>query len=337
VAALSVWTGRRSLLQSHRNTSREALAHCIVRKPRRPHSNNNRNNITMKRTQNIKKEAASRNGTFSHLTDRAGFIDRAELNLRGVRKNRPNEDVTIDSNTAIGGPRRVYARAVHGVCPVTGNPWELRYGVLLPFKRVPPLRLVLRSEKTPLSLAQAELVSHSLIRRGFRSQLSKVEFTFDLTSTSVNFFIRHLETHARIRKVLCDQFGNQTYYVGGTRSPWQLRIYQKTDLIVRVEFIFRRPFLTAHNIQYPHQLVFLRRLDLSALFRLTEVDQAKLSQREHIADGDSSNRWLYSCARTLTPPEFSKMLRKQRIPQPGLFVSCELQKKLRNMQRRLIW
>ena len=43
---------------------------------------------------------------------------------------------------------RIYARSVRGICLVTGNPFEFRYGKLKPWPNVPPFRLVLHSNRS---------------------------------------------------------------------------------------------------------------------------------------------------------------------------------------------
>jgi hypothetical protein len=210
-------------------------------------------------------------GVFGHTTDRAAFIDRVDLGIWGKRRTWPLPwMVTIDRNFPIGGPKSMYARCVDGFCPVTGNPFQEKYGVMRWPDRVPERRLTLRSQRTPLSGAQVELVSRSLMRKGFRSQVSQAEMTFDFTGTSIGFIKRHLLTTARRFQSYRDELGRETYYVGGFKSPWQVRIYQKRDDVVRFEFIFRREFLRNKGISRPHELVLLRKIDLNRLVWLRE-------------------------------------------------------------------
>ncbi|HEV2717023.1 MAG TPA: hypothetical protein VGU64_17295, partial [Terriglobales bacterium] len=56
-------------------------------------------------------------------------------------------------------------------------------------------------------------------------------------------------------------------YLGRPRSPWQIRIYQKSVSIVRVEFVFRLPFLQAKRIYEPQDLIRLGKIRLGALVR----------------------------------------------------------------------
>jgi hypothetical protein len=276
-------------------------------------------------------------GVFGYLTDQAAFIDRVDLSLRGKRRRRPKGMVSVVRRFPIGGRESLYARAVEGLCPATGNPFQLKYGVRRWPGRVPPVRLILRSQLTPLSGAQAELVSSSLMCRGFRSQVSKVELTMDLTGTSVDFFEARLQTSARRFRTLRDIEGRKTYYVGGPRSHWQVRIYQKTDTVVRVEFIFRIPFLRRYGVRKPDELVLLRRVDLGRLIWLREIDTSKLEVGEKRRPKDDQNRVLRSLAQWLSAKEFSNALKELGIRRPDIFIPCVLESKLRRLQRRLLW
>ncbi len=276
------------------------------------------------------------NGIFSHMTDRAAFIDRVELSVYGLRRLRSTTSVSLIRDFPIGGPERLYARAVDGVCAVTRNPFQQRYGVMRWPRRVPPVRLIFRSERTPLSCAEVSLVLGSLMRQGFHASLSKAELTFDLTEASVDFFARHILTTARRFRRLRDEHGWETYYVGGPLSPWQARVYQKTAATVRLEFVFRRPFLRKRGIRLPHELVLLRVLDLGRLVQLRELNMAKLQVGDCGLE-DYRHRALCHLARRMTLTEFCDALKENRIVRPDLIVPCALESKLRHMQSQLVW
>lgn len=276
-------------------------------------------------------------GVFRHLVDRAAFIDRVDLSLRGKRRRRPLGSVSIDRRFAIGSEKSVYGRATDGTCVPTENPFQLKYGVLRWPRRVPPMRLTLRSQQTPLSGAQAELVSNAFLCRGFKSQVSRVEMTFDLTGTSVNFFRRNLQSTARRFRTVTDARGWKTFYVGGPRSHWQLRIYQKQSTVVRFEFTFRIAFLRRWGIRRPHELVLLRNIDLTRLVWLREVNESKLLVSGEKELEDYQNRAIRRMAQFLSANRFSKWLKECRIFRPELFVPCSLEAKLRRLQRRLLW
>ena len=135
--------------------------------------------------------------------------------------------------------------SLHGTCRPTGNPFELRYGRIQPWPKLPPLRLIGRSNSVPLTGSQLALIAQSLVRQGFNAQIRLVELTFDTQEIPIRHFRLHLFTRCRLFQELRDSAGRETFYVGSRRSPWQLRIYQKTSGIVRLEYILNRPFLLA--------------------------------------------------------------------------------------------
>jgi hypothetical protein len=276
-------------------------------------------------------------GIFSHLIDEAAFVDRVDLSLWGKRRRRPEGMVSILRGFPIGGPESLYARAVEGVCPVTGNPFQLKYGVRRWPRRVPPVRLILRSQRTPLSGAQVELVSSALMCRGFRSRVSKVEMTTDLTGTSVDFLKMRLQTTARRFRTLRDAKGRKTYYVGGPRSHWQVRIYQKQPTVVRFEFIFRIPFLRKCGVRRPEELLLLRTIDLNRLVWLREIDASKLQVGIGGDLEDYQNRILRTWATCLSSSQFAQALKDSGVGRRDLLIPCAMETKLRRLQRKLVW
>jgi len=124
------------------------------------------------------------------------------------------------------------------------------------------MRLVLLSESAPLTLAQASLAEECLLRRGFRGGVSSLELTFDVWDTTVQDFRRKLLIGSRSFREFQDPAGRQTLYLRTPTSPWQLRVYQKTQSIVRLEFILRLPFLRAHDIHQPLDVLRLAKLEL---------------------------------------------------------------------------
>jgi hypothetical protein len=51
-------------------------------------------------------------------------------------------------------------------------------------------------------------------------------------------------------------------YFGLPTSRWQLRVYQKTDAIVRVEFVLRLSFLRSNMIEQPVDVLKLSEMEL---------------------------------------------------------------------------
>jgi len=170
----------------------------------------------------------------------------------------------------------MYARSRHGENRLTGNPFELKYGKLHKWKHVAPFRLVVRSKGLPLSGAQVRLVLDSLFRKGYRCQISHVELTFDVSQYSFHSLRQNLFSHARSIVELKDLLGWNTLYVGTTRSPWELRVYQKTAACVRVEFVLRPAYLRKHGFRSIEDLVGLRKLDFADLTQFLEFQEGRL-------------------------------------------------------------
>jgi hypothetical protein len=216
-------------------------------------------------------------GVFPHLVNKVAFLDKVELSLWGVRRRRILPTVIVKPSIAIAGPNRPYGRSLHGTCRPTGNPFELRYGRIQPWPKLPPLRLIGRSNSVPLTGSQIALIAQSLVRQGFSAQIRLVELTFDTQEIPIRQLRFDLFTRSRSFHELRDSRGRETFYVGSRRSPWQLRIYQKTSEIVRLEYILKRPFLLAHGIQRPEDLLQLRKLNLNSLATFREFDEARLT------------------------------------------------------------
>jgi hypothetical protein len=210
-----------------------------------------------------------------------------------------------------------------------GNGFQERYGVVRWRKRVPPIRVILYSNESPLSYAQVQLVLDALVRRGYRAKVSKVELTFDVSGSTVLFFQRHFLTTARKIQLRRNERG-ETLYVGGPRSPWQLRVYDKAEGLVRFEFILRIAFLRKYGICYPHEIVRLRKVNLRKVVRLRKIDTSTLSNQ-------GLDRAIAAWAKNSSARALFLTLKRKRIARPDLFVPCQMERRLRQMQRRLIW
>lgn len=203
-------------------------------------------------------------GVFPYLANTASFVDRIDISLYGERRRRIAPPIQILRNPAIGGrgEGRFYARCIHCLCGLGGNPVELRYGRTRPFPSVPPLRLILRAHETPLSAAQVVTVRDLLVRRGFRSHISSLELTSDLRGVKLCEVCRRLIIGRRSIRKFKDEAGHETVYLASPTSPWQFRAYQKTDEIIRLEFVLRRSFLRHNGICEPSDVLKLENLGL---------------------------------------------------------------------------
>jgi hypothetical protein len=215
-------------------------------------------------------------GIFPRLADKSAFIDKAVLSVWGHRRERVPAAVELGQSRAIGGSTRMYARLLPGHFQLTGNPFKLKYGRLHAYANVPPFRLSVGSDNAPLSGVEVTAIADSLFRSGFHCQVSQVEFTFDVTGFSFPFFREHVLTIAHsVTEVGKD--GHKTLYVGRPRSPWQLRIYQKTDSLMRVEFVLRRAWLHGHGIEQIDDLLLLRDRDFWASVSFPEFREHRLA------------------------------------------------------------
>jgi hypothetical protein len=276
-------------------------------------------------------------GVFRYLVDRAAFIDRVELNVWGTRKLQPPTSVSTGKPFRIARPKSIYGWAVNGVCGEMANPFQLRFGVLRHFKTVPPFRLVMHSQKMPVSWAQVERVLRSLLRSGFRAEVSRAEFTFDLSQVGVDYFVAHFQSPARTARVMRDQQQRTTLYVGRPQSAWQARVYEKTATVLRFELVLRRSFLRRMRIRLPHELLALRNLDLSHLVQLTKLDLSKLPALDEREPDCARQRTFHKWARNLSIQDFEAAVRRSGERIPGLFKRDSLHARIRRMQQRLFW
>jgi hypothetical protein len=217
---------------------------------------------------------------FLHLVNRAAFADKVIINVwSGRRRRKQPADLEAEPSRPIGGrPGRVYARSMPLIFHDTGNEADLRYGKLQHWPSIPAFQLVLRSVATPLDEAEVKRALAGLFVAGCRTTISQVEMTFDTVGTSIRFLQNGVLTRARMFRLLRDALGNETLYIGGPRSTWQLRIYQKTPEIVRIEFILRRQRLRDQGIFTYEDVNLLGSLDLHRMASFMDLSRAQLRQ-----------------------------------------------------------
>ncbi len=275
---------------------------------------------------------------FHHLVDKAAFIDKMEIGLWGVQRQSVLPVLETEPSKPIGGKKRAYGRAIHGMCRATGNPFEFRYGRLNNYPQIAPFRLVLNSGRTPLTGMHVSLVAGALLRNGYSSQPSLLELTFDVTGYTVGYFRQHLFTRARRIRQLRDPNGRETLYAGGPRSPWQLIVYQKTDSVVRIEFKIRRAFLHERGMERAQDLLRFRRLGLWDLVSFREFDDKKLHSALK-SKPDSKHKTLVLESPRIIPHQILGAFLRWRlgIPPDSVLVEAEAERILRRMQRNLIW
>jgi hypothetical protein len=278
------------------------------------------------------------NGVFPYLVNTTAFLDKVEFGLWGTRRARILSDISVQRSIAIAGTNRPYARSLHGVCQPTDNPFELRYGRLQPWPNLPPMRLIGRSDALPLTGSQMALIANAFLRQGYRAEVFLVEATFDVKNISIPYFRSHLMTRSRTFHELRDHRGRETLYIGSRRSPSQARIYQKTDEIVRVEYVLKRSFLLAHGIRWPDDLLRVGTLNFANLARFPEFDGPRLRKTLNATANfwgkdlllESPHRWPL---RTL----YEILRWRGRIDAASLLRPSEADAVLSRMQHNLVW
>jgi hypothetical protein len=282
-------------------------------------------------------DMAAERGIFPHLANQAAFVDKAIISIWGDRRLRISALLGHGPSRAIGGPKRMYARMISGQCFATGNPFELKYGKLQSYENVPPFRLTVRSDRMPLSGAQVEMITGALFRRGFRSHIASLEFTFDVMNYPFSYFRHRLFTRARsILELGTD--GSRTFYAGRPRSPWQLRVYEKTGSVVRVEYILHRAFLSASGIERVDDILRLRDVNIWALASFQEFHEDRLAEAlAKVPDGwgkdllsETPRRWPLQLLATV-------LRGRCGIDPRGMLHRSEAQQLLRNMQDNFLW
>jgi len=274
-------------------------------------------------------------GVFPQLIDRRAFIDKIVLSIWGDKRTSP-DNVRITRNRPIGGKNRNYARSERGVLLDSGNPYELRYGPMRRKGSLPPLILVLRSERSPATVASALAAIDSLCEDVSRTTVSQVELTFDLSGVSVEWLRKRVFTRARNFRRLVDASDRRTLYVGGRTSHWQLRIYDKAPEVVRLEFVLRRPFLLKIGINVTRDLELLRGVNLKSLIRIRRVNKYLLLGYVRRLE-EIHRRLLRKWLRDLSFCEFSKRAKNCQWELPaGLFVPSRFDKELWRMQAQLV-
>lgn len=274
-------------------------------------------------------------GVFDRTVDRRAFIDKVVLSILGERRQFPTL-VRNRINRPIGGQDRNYARSERGVLPGNRNPYELQYGVMRLRGVLPSLILVLRSESRPLTTAGINAAVKALCNDGWVATVSQVELTFDLSDVSVGWLRKRIFTRARKFRRLRDSQGRRTFYLGSRISPWQVRIYEKTDEVVRLEFILRRPFLRKIGVNGTQDLVKLRDLNLRALLRIRRMNRPVWEDFVATLE-EPYERAFRSWLRWMTLSGFAARAKEYgwTFP-PDVIVLSKIDRRIQEMQQRLV-
>jgi len=273
--------------------------------------------------------------TYPHLSDAAAFLDKADVNIWGKRRQRLLNGIREERNLAIGGPGRNYARCIRGHSNTSGNQLQIKYGVLRPYKHLSPFKLSVWAGKRPVMCADLLLILQSFMCAGYRAIVSSVELTFDVENIALGQFTEELCTRARHFR---DHKGTiaGTFYVGGANSTWQTKFYMRTYSVGRIEFTLRSGFLRTNDIVRIHELYRLRKAPIWNLISFRQIDQTdghKLPPRVK-----TSWTWLGHGL----PPDIPawivlQVLRKARVDPSRWVVRSPREELLRKMQRNLVF
>jgi hypothetical protein len=280
-------------------------------------------------------------GVFPDLFNVKAFFDKVIVAARGIRQDAPSSALQVTSSKAIGGGERKYARKQSGVVTASGNSFDLLYGPMQLTSILPPLMLTLRSDASPITISEITAVVDAICEEKWRASISSLELTFDFSGLPIEFFRRSIFSSAHRYVSLRDEKGWRTYYVGGRTSPWQVRIYQKTKEVVRLEFVLRRPFLRQCGVNTIADLEKLRTLDLRKRLRLRDLNAAAakaLEQRVAAKESDDvRRRILAKWFRELPLRESTSAAKSNFGAKPQeLTLESVVDTQLRRMQRALI-
>jgi len=277
-------------------------------------------------------------GVFPHFINKAAFFDKVELAVWGSPRRRVSGSVILKPSQPIGGPNRPYGRSVHGKFLATANPFEFRYGKIQNWANLSPFRLIVRSHSIPLTGIQVDAIAHSLFRKGLRAQVGLVEMTFDIEGYSVHDLRMHFLTRCTKLVELKDKNGWGTLYIGSRRSPWQLRIYQKAESVVRVEYIFRREFLRSHAMSSCMDLLRLRQFDLFKLVAFQEFSQSRLNSMLKSSPDFWGKELLHRWPHRWPVQTLTNILHWRGGIDPGTVLQpFEAERLFGRMQRYLLW
>ena len=183
------------------------------------------------------------------------------------------------SHGILAAPDSLYSRAVSGTIWLSGNPVDVVYGRRKNFKNVPILRITMHSKRIPVTGAQVRFLIEKLTVRPLEIRVSQVEATYDVTGVTIDYVRQHIIHRAQNDARVLSDGTRMTIYVGSPRSAWQVRIYEKTSSVVRLEFILQRSFLTRHGIDQPEDVLLLRKLKVWDLLSLRRVSASSATLR----------------------------------------------------------
>lgn len=279
------------------------------------------------------------NGIFDFLVDTTAIVDTCRISVFGQGLSPELDNLVNEKNSAAFSKKSRFARCLTATIRDTANPLQAVYGKAgkqAGLTAIPDGIIAFRSEQTVLTAAQIMRDIGNLFPTATRREFSQLEFTFDVSSPGLETIRKQAIHRARQTCSLVDDEGRQTFYVGSRFSPWQMRVYQKTETIVRIEFIFRRPFLVKNGLLRPIDLLKLRIFDFQTLVTFRRVSPERLKE----AAPERSAKWREGVVRWAERYPISTLpsyLREQGIPPGKVLRPSKLQLKIERMQKQFIW
>ena len=275
---------------------------------------------------------------FPYLLNQAAFVDTIVMSV-WTEKKPVLYQLLDEKREGILKPGSRYARSFKGKAPLTGNPVQILYGKVSRFPRVPPCYVTMWSEEVPLTGAQVNETMRLLFPNATGIKPVKAELTFDLTKVSVNYLHQHMIHGARQWYEWTDRVGRRrTVYIGSAASPWQVKIYDKTSGVVRLELTLRRDLLRERRIEEPDKVVTLRSLNQQPMFSLRRFSRPRVAAATNKWNDqywqDVACNWERSGS---SLQRLCQMLVARGDKTGRLFPFARLQRTLENMQRNLIW
>lgn len=278
---------------------------------------------------------------FAYIADRAAFIDRVVVSVWGPDVNAAaiKGKLENEKNSPILATGRIYSWCLSGKERLSRNPVAIVYGPVRKFVNVPKAQITFRSESVPLTGAQVMVAITELLGPRAKIDVSLLELTFD--SERVPWWrLRQEAVHkARSWRVLSDAGGRRTLYAGSRASDVQAKIYQKTEKVVRLEFVLRRGYLKSLGITHPLQVVRLRSGQVWQLLSLRSCSAARIWAATGSWWRNPHGRELL-CEwrkRGLPNQELATALREGRADVGRVLVKSGLQQKYEKMLGNLIW
>jgi hypothetical protein len=275
---------------------------------------------------------------FARCVGKAAFVDKIVLSCSERPSDGFEEFLSNFETHGVLHRRARYSRRVSASENLTENPVRIIYGRVHKFPNLPQAQLTIQSERLPVTAAQALLIAKRLMNAGSSMKVSSLELTFDLRVGTVAGILDHIVHRAKRERLLVDAQGRRTLYVGSPKSLWQVRVYQKTRSIVRIEFILRQRFLSKYEIRQPEEVLLLRNLKIWDLFSLRRFSRSRAIRATRDLQ-DKHVRFMIANWPLYRRPlnDLVYLLKKTGIDPWLVLRKTRLQERLEAMQRRLLW